>query len=66
MVRRPIHVGFPALRAAAGSATEWRAISIGFESVWKYRYIELWLGGMPRLISNYETSDYSLQDISIY
>ena len=44
MVRRPIHVGFPALRAAAGSATEWRAISIGFESVWKYRYIELWLG----------------------
>lgn len=37
LVRRPIYVGFPALRAAARWATEWRAISLGFESVWKYR-----------------------------
>lgn len=37
LVRRPIYVGFPALRAAARWATEWRAISLGFESVWKCR-----------------------------
>ena len=38
LVIRPFHVGPPALRAVAGcGATEWRAISLGFKSVWRYR-----------------------------